>query len=426
MEMVSTNYFDHLKESEKKEIDEAVRNILRFKFRLGLFEGRAQGTARAQVTPESREVAKRLAAESAVLLKNARSVLPLADGVGKVAVIGPLADSQADQVGTWSMDAQVNDAVTPLAELRRTLGDARVMYAPGLRNSRDASSGLFPAAVAAARAADVVLLFLGEEAILSGEAHARAFLGLPGAQGALVDEIAKAGKPMVAVIMAGRPLTFHDVAEKVDAVLYAWHPGIMGGPAIADLLFGRAVPSGRLSVTFPRTVGQVPIYYAHLNTGRPPSPDELGIPMGNPVDPQGYTSKYLDVDFTPEYPFGYGLSYTTFGYSNLRVAPITLRRGGTLTVSAEVSNRGSRAADEVVQLYIRNLVASVAQPVRELKGFRRIHLRPGEKQTVEFELKAGDLAFYNERMQLVTEPGKFQVWVAPDSASGVSGEFTLE
>jgi beta-glucosidase len=426
MEMVSTTFFDHLKDAEQSEIDAAVRNILRLKFRLGLFDGRAQGTAPAQVTAESREVARRLAIESMVLLKNARNVLPLAAGVAKVAVIGPLADSQADQVGTWSMDAQVNDAETPLAALRRLLGDARVVYSPGLRSSRDSSSARFGAAQVAARAADVVLLFLGEEAILSGEAHARAFLNLPGAQDALVDEIAKTGKPMVAVILAGRPLTFHEVAQKVDGVLYAWHPGLMGGPAIADLLFGRAVPSGKLSITFPRTVGQVPIYYAHLNTGRPASAGELGIPMGNPVDPQGYTSKYLDVDFTPEYPFGYGLSYTTFGYSNLRVAPIKMPGGATLTVSAEVSNRGSRAADEVVQLYVRDLVASVAQPVRELKGFRRIHLEPGAKQVVEFKLTRQDLAFYNERMQLVTEPGKFQVWIAPDSAGGVSGEFTVE
>ncbi|MGH9663805.1 MAG: glycoside hydrolase family 3 C-terminal domain-containing protein, partial [Bryobacteraceae bacterium] len=298
--------------------------------------------------------------------------------------------------------------------------------APGLRNSRDTSRAGFPAALAAARTADVVLLLLGEEQILSGEAHSRAFLNLPGAQAALVDELATLHKPMVGVILAGRPLTFHDVAAKLNAILYAWHPGTMGGPAIANLLFGNTAPSGKLTITFPRTVGQVPIYYAHLNTGRPASAGELGIPMGNPVNPQGYTSKYIDVDFTPEYPFGFGLSYTTFAYSNLRLSTPTLAAGGRLTVSADVTNTGAREADEVVQLYIRDLVASVCQPVRELKGFRRVHLKPGEKQTVEFTLTPADLAFYNEDVRLVNEPGGFQVWIAPDSARGVEGKFMLE
>jgi beta-glucosidase len=425
MEMVSTTLHDHLKQADVKAIDAAVRNILRLKFRLGLFGGRPQTTMAAQVTPESRELAGRLAAESIVLLKNERHVLPMARDA-KIAVIGPLADSAADQIGTWAMDARVDDAITPLAALRQVFGDARVAYAPGLRNSRDMSRDRFAAAVEAARAADVVLLFLGEEAILSGEAHSRAFLNLPGAQAALVEEIARARKPMMAVILAGRPLTFHDVAAKADAVLYAWHPGTMGGPAIADLLVGSAVPSGKLAITFPRTVGQAPIYYAHLNTGRPPSPGELGIPMGNPVDPRGYTSKYLDVDFTPEYPFGYGLSYTTFAYSNPRLSAPVLRRGGKVTVSAEIANTGARAADEIVQLYTRTLAASVAQPVRELRGFRRIHLRAGEKQVVEFALTAADVSFYNERMQLVTEPGKVQVWIAPDAVRGVAAEFAVE
>jgi beta-glucosidase len=426
MEMVSTSFYDHLRAAQMREIDGAVRNILRLKFRLGLFDGRVQTTAPAEITPAAREVARRLALESAVLLKNTRDLLPLGRGIAKLAVIGPLADSAADQIGTWAMDARTGDCETPLAALRRMLGDGRIAYARGLRNSRDTSTAGFSAAVAAAKGADAVVLFLGEEAILSGEARSRAFLGLPGAQEALVTEIAKSGKPMAGVILAGRPLTFHEVAGRLDSVLYAWHPGTMAGPAIADLLFGAAVPSGKLSITFPRTVGQVPIYYAHLNTGRPASPGELGIPMGNPVDPQGYASKYLDVDFTPEYPFGFGLSYTRFQYSNLRLSSPRLRRDGTLTVSAEVANQGAREADEVVQLYIRDLVASVAQPVRELKGFRRVHLRAGEKQLVEFPLTAADLAFYDQQLRLVTEPGKFQVWIAPDSASGVEGEFVLE
>ena len=240
-----------------------------------------------------------------------------------------------------------------------------------------------------------------------------------------MDHVAKAGKPTVAVILAGRPLTFEPVAAKSTAVLYAWHPGSMGGPALTEILFGDRAPSGKLPITFPRTVGQIPIYYAHLNTGRPAPPGALGIPMGNPVDPQGYFSKYLDVDFTPEYPFGFGLSYTKFDYSNLKVSSPTLRRGSSITVSAEITNSGRREAAEVAQLYARDLVASVARPVRELKGFRRVNLKPGEKQTVSFNISEKDLSFYNQSMQLVAEPGEFHVWIAPDSASGLEGKFEL-
>jgi beta-glucosidase len=328
-------------------------------------------------------------------------------------------------MGTWVLDGSREEVRTPLAAFRQTLGDARVAWAPGLKNSRDASRDGFAAALEAARGADAALLFLGEEQILSGEAHSCAFLNLPGAQTQLVEEVAKAGKPMIAVILAGRPLTFQEVTGKVNAVLYAWHPGTMGGPAIADVVFGDKIPSGRLAATFPRTVGQVPIYYAHMNTGRPPSPNELGIPMGNPVNPRGYTSKYLDVDFTPEYPFGFGLSYTKFEYSGLRVSGSQVRLGATFTVSAEVANTGTYGADEIVQLYVRDLVGSVTRPVRELKAFQRVHLKAGEKQTVQFTLGTNDLAFYREGNQLVTEPGRFHVWIAPDSASGLKGEFEV-
>ena len=199
----------------------------------------------------------------------------------------------------------------------------------------------------------------------------------------------------------------------------------MGGPAIADLLFGRAIPSGKLTVTFPRTVGQVPIYYAHLNTGRPPAINELGIPVGTPAEPTGYTSKYIDVDFTPEYPFGFGLSYIDFAYSNIRLSATTLREAGVLTVSADITNRGRLPGVEVVQFYVHPVAASVAQPIRLLKGFRRVPLQPGETQTVTFTITARDLAFYNQQMQLVSEPGRYQVWIAPDSVRGIESEFTM-
>lgn len=432
MEMVSTSYFDNLKSLVHagrigiRSIDESVRNILRLKFRLGLFDDRALPVADANPTAATLSTAKRLSTESIVLLKNDGNLLPISKAVQKIAVIGPLADSPADQMGSWAMDGRSEDVETPLAALRRTLGSERVVYAHGLQNSRDTSHDGFRAAVDAARAANVVVLFLGEEQILSGEARSRAFLNLPGAQEALVDEIARVGKPMVAVILAGRPLTFHDLASKVNSILYAWHPGTMGGPAIASLLLGESAPSGKLTITFPRTVGQVPIYYSHLNTGRPPAPEQRGIPMGDPGNPVGYTSKYLDVDATPEYPFGFGLSYTTFEYSNLRLSGSQIRLGSHLTVSADVTNSGGYEADEVAQLYTRELVASVSRPVRELRGFRRVHLKPGEKKSLTFTLSTSDLAFYNERNQLATEPGKFHVWIAPDSTRGVEGEFAVK
>lgn len=428
MEMISTSYFENYKslvdsgQITMKQIDEAVRNVLRVKFRLGLFD---RGPELPQVSnSDALDIAKRIATESVVLLKNDRTTLPLAKGT-RVAAIGPLADSPVDQMGSWVMDAVKEEVQTPLGALRKRLGEANVAWAPGLKNSRDMSlDGLAAARQAAARS-DVAILFLGEEQVLSGEAHSRAFLNLPGAQEALVNAVAAAGKPVVVVIMAGRPLTFADVTKKASAVLYAWHPGTMGGPAIADLLFGDAVPSGKLTATFPRTVGQVPIYYAHFNTGRPPSSSDLGIPAGTPVDPKGFNSKYIDVDYTPEYPFGYGLSYTTFEYSNLHVSAPTIPEGGSITVTAEVANAGSREGDEVVQLYTRDLVGSMTRPVRELKGFRRVHLKPGEKQTVSFPLTTDELKFTNSQNQLIVEPGKFQVWIAPNSAAGVQGEFSV-
>jgi beta-glucosidase len=424
MEMVSTDYWDHGKalvtdkQLDPKLLDEAVRDILRIKFRLGLSDAKGQfaPSPAAIPTADALETARKLAAESLVLLKNENGALPLSQSVGKVAVIGPLADSARDQLGSWA-SGPPDTAITPLTALRETLGTARVTYAPGLKTSLDESHDGFAAAVEAARGADTVLLFLGEEAALSGEAASRAYLDLPGAQEVLVDEIAKTGKPLIAVIMAGRPLTFHNAAAKAAAVLYAWHPGTMGGPAIADAILGKMAPSGKLPLTFPRTVGQVPIYYNHLNTGRPPA--ETG-----PVAEDKFRSKYLDVSFTPEYPFGFGLSYTTFAYGNPRITSPRMRLGGSLTLSAEVANTGAVEADEIVQLYTRQLAGSLARPVRELRDFRRVHLKPGEKQTVEFTLKSSALAFH-KGAQLVTEPGAFQVWIAPDSASGAPGQFVV-
>lgn len=428
MEMVSTTYHDHVKaliESgrlDPKLVDDSVRNILRLKFRMGLFEDRSPAPPFS--VANSQDVAKKMAVESFVLLKNEDAVLPLAK-TAKIAIVGPLADSQKDQLGTWAMGADQSAVQTPLTAFRKMLGADRVAYAPGLKNSRDQSRDGFSAAVGAASSSDVVLLFLGEEEILSGEAHSRAFLDLPGAQEQLVDEIAKTGKPIVLILMAGRPLTFHRAAAKAKSILWTWHPGTMGGPAIVDVLLGRTAPSGKLPVTFPRTVGQVPIYYSRLNTGRPASENELGIPLGNPLNPQGYTSKYIDVDFTPEYPFGFGLSYTKFDYTNLRLSTSKVRLGDTLRISADIVNSGRYEADEIVQLYTHQIAASVSRPVRELRDFQRVHLKPGEKKSVEFTLDLSQLAFYNDQMQLTTEPGKLQVWVAPNAISGAMAEFEI-
>jgi len=426
MEMVSTSFYDHAKDLinarqlDPKLVDEAVRNILRVKFRLGLFGDRKQPTAEPPSEPsaEALALARRLAAESLVLLKNEGNVLPLRNFAGKIAVLGFLVDSPADQLGTWAIGANLKVVRTPLAALRERLGESRVIWAPGLKGSDDLSHGGFSAAIRAANEADVVLMFLGEEARWSGEASSRAFLNLPGLQEELVEEVCKTGKPIIVVILAGRPLTFQKVAARAQAVLYAWHPGAMGGPAIADVLFGEIAPSGKLPVTFPRAVGQIPIYYNHLNTGRPAA--ESG-----PEAKNKFTSKYLDVSFTPEYPFGFGLSYTRFEYSNIRVSPARVRLGGRLTVAADLANTGRLEADEIVQLYTRQLSAGMARPVRELKGFRKIRLKPGQRQTVEFSLRTEELAFYDSRMRLVTEPGRFEVWVAPDSATGIKAEFEL-
>jgi beta-glucosidase len=343
----------------------------------------------------------------------------------KLAVVGPLADSGADQLGCWAFDGNGEDSRTPLAALREALGAERVIYHPGLPHARSQDTSAFVGMTEAVSEADAIVVFVGEEAILSGEAHSRAFLDLPGAQEALLDALAATGKPLIAVVMAGRSLVLTPILDKVDALLYAWHPGTMGGPAIADLLLGDASPSGRLPVTFPRTVGQIPLYYNYKNTGRPTPDDAPSIPTGTPLDPQNFTAGYLDVDHRPLFPFGYGLTYATFEYSDLRLSTDRLPLGESLTATATLTNSGSTRAVEVVQLYVRDLVGSVTRPVRELKGFQRVDLVPGASQEVTFTLHTDDLAFHNVAMQRVTEPGHFHVWIGPNATSGLRGEFDV-
>jgi beta-glucosidase len=414
-------------------IDAAVANILRIKFRLGLFERPYVDPMQRSALDEAagRQVAREAARQGIVLLKNDRAVLPLsAASTRSIAVIGPLADDPYEQLGTWIFDGDPSLSVTALQGLRDLAGEeVGIRHVRALETTRSRSTASFDEAVQAARESDVAVLFLGEESILSGEAHSRADIGLPGAQAELVRRVREAGKPVVAVIMAGRPLVLTDVIDHLDAVLFAWHPGTMGGAAVADLLFGVESPSGRLPVTFPRAVGQVPIYYNQKRGGKPPSPETTvlidDIPVRAPQTSVGNTAYHLDAGYLPLFPFGHGLSYTTFEYSNLRLDRSELPTGGALTASVELANTGHTAADEVVQLYVRDLVGSVTRPVRELKGFRRVRLAPGEAVTVAFQLQSDDLAFVGRDDVPVVEPGDFQLWIGGSSEAGLRATFRL-
>lgn len=430
MEMVSYTFFKYLPEQIKagkvKEevIDDAVRNILRVKFRLGLFDNPYVDEKQPSVMYNESHLAaaKRAAEESAILLKNEGNVLPLKENVRTVAIVGPMADAPHDQLGTWIFDGEKSHTQTPLAAIQSMYGNkVQVVYEQGLAYSRDKNMAGVAKAVSAASRADVVIAFVGEESILSGEAHCLANLNLQGAQSRLIEALAKTGKPLVTVVMAGRPLTIADEVEASDAVLYSFHPGTMGGPAIADLLFGRAVPSGKTPVTFLKTVGQVPLYYAHNNSGRPASPhfkplDQ--VPLEASQTSEGSSSSYMDVGAQPLYPFGYGLSYTTFKYGKPRLSSKELSPDDVLTVTFDLENTGKYEATEVAQLYVQDKVGSVTRPVKELKRFVRVSLKPGEKKTITFELPVSELAFWNIDMVKTVEPGDFGLWVAPDSQSG--------
>ena len=425
MEMVSESYRDHLGELiqtgeiESRLLDEAVTNILRIKYRLGIFEKPYGEPAVEDVMlhPDHLQTARELAAQSMVLLKNENGILPI-DGttVGSLAVIGPLADSPLDQMGTWTPDGLPDDVITPLRALMDDDNGLQIDYAPGLVNPRSVERDLFDEAVDAARNADLAVVFLGEDYLLSGEAHSRAFLNLPGAQEELLQVVAETGTPVALVILAGRPLTFSNIAGDAEAILYAWHPGTMGGPAVCDLLLGAAIPSGKLPVSFPRTVGQIPIYYNHRNTGRPPTAELLGLELGCPTMPLEFLSYYLDADYTPQYPFGFGLSYAEFDYSDLTLSPDHYSGEDEVMVQVQVTNSGTITATEVVQLYIRDVTASITRPVKELKGFQRVSIQPGETRPVQFVLDSEDLAFWNADMQFVAEPGQFEVMVGSSSS----------
>jgi len=437
MEMASTTFVDHLEQLlhegrvSEATVDLAVSRILRLKFALGLFDQRRPATGDTITPSENLETAYEAAQQSIVMLTNHAQLLPLsASEVDSVAVIGGLADAPQDQLGTWVFDGDAGLSQTPLQALREIAGDDfAVHYAAGMATTRSHTRNGFTAAIAAAETADVALMFVGEEAILSGEAHCRADITLPGNQTELVAAVAATGTPVVLIVMAGRPLALDNVLEHAAAVLYAWHPGTMAGPAITDLLFGAQSPSGKLPVTIPKAVGQVPIYYAQKNTGRPGIPDSPinidTIDQFGQFESAGFTSFHLDTGCTPRFCFGYGLSYTTFAYENIQVPAEPVKMGETFEVSAELVNTGDTAADEVAQLYIRDLVGSVTRPVRELKGFYRERLAPGERRTVTFRLHTDDLAFFGADMQRRTEPGRFRAWVGSSSAAELGAEFAV-
>lgn len=440
MEMVSTSYQQHLEslidegKVELSTIDAMVMRILILKHELGLFEQPFTNPEQlpALLNPAHLLVAKEAAIKSCVLLKNRNHILPLAKSdIQSLAVIGPLADDGYEQLGTWIFDGEAEHSITCLQALTSyAAAEIDIKFSQGLATSRSEQQDGFDEAVKLAHESDVVLMFLGEESILSGEAHCRSNIDLPGAQEQLIEAVAATGKPIVLVVMAGRPLTLTSIIDKVDAILYAWHPGTMGGPAIIDLLFGLASPSGKLPITFPRVVGQIPLYYSQKNTGKPATDESYvhmkDIPARAQQTSLGMAATHLDTHFSPLFPFGFGLSYSEFEYSDIQVSCASISLGETVTISAQITNVGQCDCEEVVQLYVRDLVGNVTRPVKELKGFQRINLDAGATQRVVFSIHTNDLAFHDRNMELKAEPGLFHVWIGGDSESKLRSEFNIK
>jgi beta-glucosidase len=448
MDMESSLYHDHLAELVRSgkvpqsDVDQAVRRVLAMKFVMGLFdhpytdEGRE---SQAMLQPESVALAEKAAEQSLVLLKNSSGqggspLLPLGQHVNSIALIGPLGDDAGNMLGSWVGAARAEDAVTLKSALEKRISADRLIYAKGAGIS-DGSDDDMAAAVSAATKADTVILALGEDAPgMTGEAASRAHLGLPGRQEELLEKIVATGKPVVLIVFSGRPLTLPWAFEHVPAVMAAWFPGIQAGPALVRTLFGEANPTGKLVVSWPRSVGQEPLYYNSLSTGRPAKQEDLPIPPK--TSEEKYVSRYIDEQNTPQFPFGYGLSYTTFRYGStqlhqqqLKASQLSAALGHdakpVLTASAEVSNTGSRSGDEIVQLYVRLQGTSVAQPVRALKGFQRVSLAAGETKKVTFQLAADAFSLWNDQNQLAVEPSRATIWISPDSAHGAEARIEI-
>jgi len=442
MEMASGVFPEHLARLAKEgavpmaQIDDAVRRVLAVKVRLGLFENPyadESKVASVLADPAHRAEARLAAQRSMVLLRNEKKTLPLAKTVASLAVIGPLADSRADTEGSWMVFGHVPAAVTVIEGLRAKLPAAKIAHAPGPEIRRQVPSmfdqfmpgprkppqtpeqaeAAFQQAVEAARGADVVVAVMGELANMSGEAASRASLDLPGRQEELLKALVALGKPVVLVLLNGRPLSINWAAENVPAILEAWQPGTEGGNAVADVLFGDAVPGGKLPVTFPRSAGHAPLYYARNLTHSPE-----GSPM--------YSVRYWDGAPTPLFPFGYGLSYTSFSFANVKVATPQVKAGASATVTVDLANTGSVAGDEVVQLYVHQKSGSDSRPVRELKGFRRVFLKPGETQTVAFPLGPDELRYWSTSQgKWVQDAAAFDIWVGSDSTANLHAELQV-
>ena len=445
MDMAGGSYLATLKnlvasgKVSEEQIDTAVRRILEAKYRLGLFDNpykyiNPEREATQIYTQANREAARRIAAETFVLLKNNGNLLPLSAD-GKIALIGPLADAATHMQGMWSVAAVPGRNRSLRTAFAEAMADSsRLFYAKGanlygdaemeagasmancIRDPRPAGE-LVAEALAVAEKADVIVAALGEGAESSGESASRAFLQLPGNQMELLKALVATGKPVVLLNFSGRPTVMTYEAENVPAVMNVWYAGSEGADAIADVVFGKVSPSGKLTASMPRSVGQIPLYYNHLNTGRPRS--------DGPAAFEKYRSNYLDSPVTPLFPFGYGLSYTTFAYGPMKLSSAAMAPDGSVVVSVPVANTGSRAAAEVVQLYVRDLVASMSRPVKELKHFERVELQPGETKTVSFTITPADLSFYNSNLEFVLEPGEFDIMVGPSSAEVQTARLTV-
>jgi beta-glucosidase len=447
MDMVSEGFLKTIKKSLEEEkvtmaaVDNAVRLILNAKYDLGLFQDPYKycdaNRAKTEIfTNSNRSEARKIAAQSLVLLKNNKQLLPLKKS-GTIAVIGPLADAKENMAGTWSLATKQDNSISLLAGIQSAVGSsAKILYAKGSNIDYDAGleergtmfgktlhrdnrtkEELIAEALKIANQSDVIIAALGESAELSGECSSRTSIEIPQAQKDLLQELVKTGKPVVLVLFNGRPLVLKQENETVSAILEVWFAGSEAGHAIADVLFGNENPSGKLTMTFPRSLGQVPIYYASKNTGRP---------LDNNVGKfEKYKSNYIDERNEPLFPFGYGLSYTNFEYSNMKISTSKINFNETMEVSVDVSNTGNYDGKEVVQLYIRDLVGSVTRPLKELKGFQKITIKKGEKQTVTFKISQEDLKFYNSELQFVAEPGDFEVFIGGNSDTQLKEKFQL-
>jgi beta-glucosidase len=422
MDMQGAVYYNHLTQSLSEgsisisQVDQAVRNVLRIKFELGLFEDpyRYSDEARQEreiLSAAHIEAARDVARKSIVLLKNNQSILPLSKSLSRIAVVGPLADAKSDQIGSWHAAGQANECTSFLEGLKAAVRThTHISFTKGC-DVNGADKSMFPAAIQSARDADVILAVVGEHEWMSGEAASRSMIGLPGVQRDLIEALIETGKPVVVILMNGRPLAIPWITEHADAILETWFGGTQAGPAICDVLFGEYNPSGKLPVTFPRNEGQIPIFLAMKHTGRPMQADNK------------YTSKYLDVPNTPLYPFGFGLSYTSFSFTPATLNKSEFKYDEPIIVSATVQNSGDRAGHEVAQLYVRDLVGSVTRPVKELKGFQKIFLHAGESRQISFTLTSDDLRFYTADMTFCAEPGAFEFYIggSSDVQIGVTG-----